>query len=126
MKSIYLIIMLCISLSSPQVKIRKIEIHKVSFNISTMISVTCDRFDNSFDGIKKFTIADKHSISKFAKYLKKMEHDPENYKPDVRAKVSIYYEDGKIETLCMSRLGILYNGQSYLMNKDFRDFIENK
>ena len=70
-------------------------------------------------------IEDKDKNEKIFKIISNLENDTSNYKPDVRAKLLIYYEKDKVDTICMSNIGIILNGQSYNVSKELVEFVEN-
>lgn len=105
--------------------IKRIELKKVDFGITSIITVECDKFEEYFKNeIVTMTIENPVFLENIQNILYNLKRDTTKYKPDVRAKLSIYYENSMIDTLCMSDIGILVNGQSYIGNKEFVELIE--
>jgi len=99
------------------IKIEKIELRSVDFNITSIIGVRCNNFENYFkEEVDTTWIYDRNIIEDFVKSINALKTDPMNYYPDVRAKLLFYKTNGKIDTLCMSNVGIVFNGKPMLMN----------
>ena len=105
--------------------VKKIEIKKVDFDLTSVISVNCDDFENYFKGeVKTSVIESQEDLKVFSDYLDTLTKDDEGYVPDVRAKILVYRSDNGIDTLCMSDLGMVYNGVSMLINSKILEFVE--
>jgi hypothetical protein len=114
------------SFCSTESPIKKIEVKKVDFEISTVFRNDCKLFESSFKNeLKSITITDKFTIQKFEQELKKLQIDGGNYNPDVRAKLLVHYSDTRIDTLCMSEIGFLLNGKSFLANEELLNLVRN-
>ena len=70
-------------------------------------------------------IVAKDSINLLTNIISNLQKDTSNYRPDVRAKLLIYHKNNSIDTLCMSLVGILLNGESYFVDKRLIKLIEN-
>lgn len=46
--------------------------------------------------------------------------------PDVRGRIFIVYSDKNVDTLCLSSLGIVFNGQSMKYDSTFKSFINKQ
>lgn len=122
----YIVVIITFSFCTSEVDINKLEIRKVDFEINTVFRIGCNNFEDSFKkDVKSITITDKSRIQNFKQLLAKLKVDKENYNPDVRAKLLIYYSNSKIDTLCMSEIGILFNGKSYLANEELLNFVRD-
>ncbi|HQB19502.1 MAG: hypothetical protein ACOXZH_07925 [Bacteroidales bacterium] len=125
-KNILIVIIFAIIGCTEDIPIKKIEIRKVDFAITSIITVDCNNLENYFkEELETIIIEDKSKIEKIFKIISNLENDTSNYKPDVRAKLLIYYEKDKVDTICMSNVGIILNGQSYYINKELVDFVKN-
>jgi len=114
------------SFCSTESPIKIIEIKKVDFEINTVFRIDCKLFESSFKNeLKSITITDKLTIQKFEKELTKLQIDGGNYNPDVRAKLLLHYSDTRIDTLCMSEIGFLLNGNSFLANEELLNLVRN-
>ena len=106
-------------------RITHIVVKKVDFDITSIISIGCDNFESAFDKqIDVVTINSKEELKQFQNFLTSIKSDSENYIPDVRAKLLIFYSDGSIDTLCLSDLGMTFNGKSLLVDQDIKQFVD--
>ena len=99
------------------------ELRKVNFEITTIFSVRCNDFEVFGDQVAFSVIESENTLKLLTDNLTGLELDPTGYVPDVRAKLLMFYSDGKVDTLCMSDLGIVYKGQSYKMNEKIKSFV---
>jgi hypothetical protein len=127
MNVLYVIIFTLIGCNNQKSEtVKKIKLTKVDFAITSIISVDCDRLENYFnEEVETIIIEDQNEIEKIMKVISSLESDTTNYKPDVRAKLLLHYDNNKIDTICMSDIGILYNGKSYNINKDLVKIVED-
>ena len=103
----------------------KIKLEYVSFDTETIYAVTCKDFEKAFGSdIKKKIITNKTLLRQFSNYLLHLQQDKDNYKPDVRAQITIIKRSGQVKTLCMSALGAELDGKSIIIDKRFIDFVE--
>lgn len=105
--------------------ITKIKVMKINFNIVTVIPIDCDNFLNERSEITISTIEDKDTICQIMGFIDSLQKDEINRNTDVRAKMLIYHKNNLVDTLCMSKYEILYNGESYKINKNLLELIEN-
>ncbi|MDR3628342.1 MAG: hypothetical protein P4L45_15975 [Ignavibacteriaceae bacterium] len=127
MKLLAMLMIFPLFINPPQkIEIKKIIIRYVDFNIEKLVAVGCDSFEGRFeDEIKTIVIKDKKRLAKFEKYineLSKNDNDPSF--PDVRLKMEIFENNGKIDTLCMDNVGISFNNVSMKDSKKFRSMIK--
>lgn len=102
----------------------EVAIKKVDFEITSIVHVDCENFEQYFKSdIVDISISDKKTIENLKRILDSLEPDKENYQPDIRAKIIIHHSDHKIDTVCMSDIGILVNGKSFLKNEALVDFV---
>jgi Fe2+ transport system protein B len=105
--------------------VNKIQITKVDFAITSIISVDCNELEYYFkEEIENIVIEDGKEIEKIMKIISSLERDTTNYKPDIRAQLLLYYDDNRIDTLCMSNLGIILNNQSFKIKSNLVDLVE--
>lgn len=112
--------------SHQKIEIKKIIIRYVDFNIETFVAVGCDSFEGRFeDEIKTIVIKDKKRLDKFEKYINELSKDDnEKLLPDVRLKMEIFENNGKIDTLCMDNVRISLNKVSMKDSKKFKSMIK--
>ncbi len=104
--------------------LEKIEIKKVDFELTSIISVNCSEFENYFqEEVSASLVESESELALFAGYLNEMTQDEEGYEPDVRAKILIYRNNGNIDTLCMSELGMVFNGKPMLIHSKLLEFV---
>lgn len=112
--------------SAPKYDVRKIEIRKVDFEITSIISVDCENLEDYFkDDVTTSFIESQEDLKTFSSYLDSLTEDKEGYFPDVRAKILIHHDNDKIDTLCMSDLGMVYNGIPMLLDPKIKQFVES-
>ena len=122
----YILAIFTFSFCSTEIPIKKIEIKKVDFEINTVFRIDCNDFENSFKKeLKSIIVTDKLTIQKFEQELTMLQIDTGSYNPDVRAKLLIHYSDTRIDTLCMSEIGFLLNGKSFLSNEELLNLVRN-
>ena len=106
--------------------VMKIEVSKIDFYMTSIIRVDCNTYDAHFNTMKsKYIIEYQDSINTLMNIIHNLQKDTSNYRPDVRAKLLIYHKNCSIDTLCMSLVGILVNEESYLVDKELVEIIEN-
>ncbi|MBT0813142.1 hypothetical protein KIH41_17775 [Litoribacter ruber] len=126
MKNIFVLLLGILSFCDNSDKIDYLEVKKVDFGITSVFTIKCDNFEYSFqDQIESHIIKDKETISKFENWINSLESDSSDYHPDVRVRITIFYESGKKDVICMSDLGILYNGKSKKMNFCLLNYLES-
>lgn len=105
--------------------IQKIIIEKVDFSLMTTFTIKCSSFDQAFaDESKKVVITEKGQLDRYSSLISKLTPDPEEYMPDVRAKLLLFYEH-KVDTLCLSRLGATLNGKPMIVNDQLVELVKN-
>jgi hypothetical protein len=127
MKTIIFItlILFCVCDNHKQSDVNYIEIRKADFSILTFTSISCDDFEKYFTTDKEIIIInDVTTIKKILDFVCKLKEDTDNYIPDVRAKLLIHYKNNKVDTLCMSQIGLTMYNKSYIVTKEFVDFID--
>ena len=99
-KNILIAIMITMIGCTEDISIKKIEIRKVDFAITSIIAVDCNNLESYFkEELDTVIIEDKDKNEKIFKIISNLENDTSNYKPDVRAKLLIYYEKDKVDTI---------------------------
>ncbi len=107
------------------VKIEKIELRSVDFGITSIINVGCEDFEHYFGKeIDTTLIYDINIIENFMNSIKVLKTDSMNYYPDVRAKLLFYKTNGTVDTLCMSDIGIVFNGKPMIMDDRLVKLVE--
>jgi hypothetical protein len=103
-----------------------IEIRSVDFDLETIIRVSCFNFEDYFkDKVHVVKINNSKKLMEFSKLLSQISSPKFEYKPDVRAKILIYYADhSNPDTLCLSLISGQYNNRYILPNKRLIKFIE--
>jgi hypothetical protein len=105
--------------------VTKIEVKKVDFYITSIIHIDCNVYEKYFNTMKsRHIITAKDSISLLMNIISNLQKDTSNYRPDTRAKLLIYHKNNSIDTLCMSLVGILLNGESYLVDKRLIEIVD--
>ena len=108
------------------ITIIKVEIKKVDFELTSIVSISCDGFEKTFQKeIETIVITDAKRIDSFSKIVDGLKQDQENYTPDVRAKILVHYSNGKMDTICLSDIGILLNGKSFLGDESLITFVSD-
>jgi hypothetical protein len=106
-------------------EIEKIEIYKVDFDRTSIVRVDCNDFQSFFKKlVKNSVVKSKKELLILKNYLNELEEDPDGYLPDVRAKIIIHYTNETKDTLCLSDLGIIFNGKSMIVHDDLKNFVE--
>jgi hypothetical protein len=110
--------------------VTKIEISKVDFDMTSIIHIDCDMYEEHFNTMKsRYIIEDKDSINLLINIISILQKDTFNYdfnnEPDVRAKLLIYHQNNKIDSLCMDNGRIMLNGELYLSNKRLAKLVKN-
>jgi hypothetical protein len=106
--------------------VAKIEVSKVNFYMTSIIHVDCNMYEEHFNTTKsRYIIENKDSIDLFMNIIHNLQKDTADYRPDARAKLLIYHKNNSIDTLCMSLVGILLNGESYLVDERLIELIED-
>jgi hypothetical protein len=126
MKLLTMLMALSMFINSPQkIGIKKIIIRYVDFNIETFVAVGCDSFEERFENeMKTIVIEDKKRLDIFEKYINELSKDDnEQSFPDVRLKMEIFENNGRIDTLCMDYARISFNNVSMKDSKKFKSMI---
>jgi hypothetical protein len=110
--------------------VMKIEVKKVNFDISTIISVDCFEYEHYFNSkIKKYVVDNKDSIRLFMNIICNLQQDTVKYDfyndPDVRGKLLIYHQNNEIDTLCMDFGRIMLNDKAYIFDEKLLEMVEN-
>ena len=116
---IFFLLLSCVAEKEPSgEELYEVIVKKVDLNILTTYTVKCNDFEEVFeDEFQRIEIRDEKQMSRFSDLVAQLEVDPEGYTPDVRAKVLLFYKH-KVDTLCLSKLGILLNGKPMQANKE--------
>lgn len=102
-----------------------LEISRVNFDMTAIVKVECDEFTKIFkEGIETFVLVDRSAIETFYEILKGLT-PRRGSSPDVRAKVSVRYREGKTDTLCIGHTGISLNGMPMTPAEKMVRFIED-
>lgn len=129
MKRLFLLLLLiCLtgySLGALFNRIKKIKLEYVPFDLETDGRVDCNSFESSFDKFKTISISDKQLLDRFAHFLSVAQINKKGYHADVRTKIYIYYDDGTVETACMSGSVLEMNKKSVMVSNNFLSFIKN-
>lgn len=121
---IYLFIVIFMSCNFQTNINKKVVIKYVDYEIMTPFNIGCNNFTSFFgDEVKTIEIMDNTTINKISTLINKLEEDPEKYYPDVRLTIELI-NDNKIDTLCMSHLGISLNGKAMKFSDELLNFIE--
>ena len=74
-----------------EVKITRLTIMYVDFDMETFYSIKCETFENKFkSAVQRKTITNNSTLTIFNRYLSKLKPDKEKYIPDVRTKIIVY------------------------------------
>jgi hypothetical protein len=115
---------LLLSFCSNEKTIKQLEITKVDFETSSIVKVSCDDLKKYFGSdAESITIINPKTLQDFTQIFNGLKPDNENYIPDIRAKIIIHYDSGVTDTLCMSDIGILVNGKSFLGDQKLVEYI---
>lgn len=122
---------ICCQNSNEKIKtlknIEKIQIKSISFFITTIVSVECDRFEDYFKEPFTNSITDTVEINKLLKIIDKMEPIDSTYSNtvDVRAKINLFSKQDT-NTICVGYLTVSMNNEIYKTPSELVDFIEAK
>lgn len=106
--------------------LKGIEISKVNFERTSIVALSCDDLGNYFkEQLETSVIQSQEELKTFSSYLDELMEEKEGYIPDVRAKVLIYKNDNRVDTLWLSNLGMVYNGVLMQVNPKIVEFIES-
>jgi hypothetical protein len=102
-----------------------VEVKSVDFDLTSFFKIDCDTFEKSFTGeFQTDIITSRAEIDIFEAALKKLVKDQEKYTPDIRAKIFIRYDDDDNGVLCLSDLGVVYNGDFVKATPELIKFVE--
>jgi len=108
---------------TPVEKYNKIIVEYVDFEILTPIRIDCNNFNNYFkEDIIIKEIKANDDLIEISTIIKKLESDTTGYKPDIRLKMFLY-SDNKIDTLCMSDIGVIFNKKSMFVPDRLLEFV---
>jgi hypothetical protein len=102
-----------------------VEVHRVGFAMTTIVAVSCEHFEDAFPDRAQVTVYAKKDIKRFSRLLSGLTPRCDDFPPDTRAKVLIYYKDGRVDTLCASYGRISLNGRAMNGDKRMVSFIES-
>jgi adenosyl cobinamide kinase/adenosyl cobinamide phosphate guanylyltransferase len=120
-----LIVFLAIFLSCGQKDNKTtIRIYSVDINITTIVSINCNNFLDSFDNaeLKIDDFKERSTIDDFQRELRTLERDNEKRDPDTRAIVIVKNEIAT-DTLCADRFTVKYRDKFYVMTDDLSKII---
>lgn len=101
-----------------------IRVYSVHLNITTIVSINCNNFLDSFDNaeLKIDDLKKQSTIDEFQKELKTLEQDNDKRDPDTRA-IIIVKNEITTDTLCADRFTIKYRDKFYVMTDDLLKII---
>lgn len=109
---------------TPVEKYNKIIVEYVDFEILTPIHIDCNNFNSYFkENMVRKEIKSKDELFEISTIIKKMQSDTAGYKPDIRLKM-VLFSDNKIDTLCMSDIGVVFNKESMLVPNKLLEFVQ--
>jgi len=108
---------------TPVKKYNKIIVEYVDFEILTPIRIDCKIFNNYFkDDIIRKEVKNKDELIEISQIIQGLQSDTANYSPDIRLKM-LLYSDNKMDTLCMSDIGVIFNKKSMLVPDKLLEFV---
>lgn len=98
-----------------------IEIRSVDMDISTVISIRCEEFEDSFKNteVRLKNINHKDSVHRFLEQISQLKPDNDKRNPDTRAKIVIK-NPFKTDTICADRFSLKYLDNYYVMSDELR------
>lgn len=108
-------------------KIEKIQIKSVDFSIMTIISIECDKFEESFDDYRTVLITDTAIINKLLVHIDALQPIDSTYSKNVntRAKIDLFFKNDT-NTICVGNLTLQMNNDIYKTPRRLTDFIEEQ
>lgn len=103
----------------------KIEVKKMDFDILIVYRIDCDEFENFKNNtMSLYSTKNRDTINQFLNAINELERDSTKHFIDVRAKLFIFYQNNKIDTLCMNRHLVKINNEFYSNSKRMIGLIE--
>lgn len=108
-------------------KIEKVQIKSVDFSIMTIISVECDKFEESFDDYRTVLITDKAMIKELLVHIDTLQPIDSTYNENIntRAKINLFKKNDT-NTICVGNLTLQMNNDIYKTPRELIDFIEKQ
>lgn len=108
-------------------KIEKIQIKSVDFSIMTIISIECDKFEESFDDYRTVLITDTVIINELLVHIDSLQPIDSTYSENVntRAKIDLFLKND-INTICVGNLTLEMNNDIYKTPRRLIGFIEEQ
>lgn len=106
-------------------KIEKIQIKSVDFSIMTIISIECDKFEESFDNYRTVLITDTAIINELFVHIDTLQPIDSTYSTNVntRAKIDLFSKNDT-NTICVGNLTLEMNNDIYRTPRRLIGFIE--
>lgn len=103
----------------------KIEIKKTNFYILTPYDIGCEEFEEWGDRMASFfVIEDKDTINQIVNIIDGIKRDTPCQSIDTRARLLIFYQNNRIDTICMDGGVISINGEIYPIDERLIEIIE--
>lgn len=98
----------------------------LDFDMKTLVDVSCDAFDHTFNDEKKLKfIFNKADLFKFQSLLKEFKESKPLRSFDVRGSINFIY--GRVsDKYCFNKFGYFYKDGKYYFNKPLMIFIADK
>jgi len=108
-------------------KIEKVQIKSVDFSIMTIISVECDKFEESFDDYRTVLITDTAIINELLVHIDTLQPIDSTYSKNVntRAKIDLFLKNDT-NTICVGNLTLKMNNDIYKTPRELIDFIDKQ
>lgn len=108
-------------------KIEKIQIKSVDFSIMTIISIECDKFEESFDNYRTVLITDTAIINELFVHIDTLQPIDSTYSTNVntRAKIDLFSKNDT-NTICVGNLTLEMNNDIYRTPRRLIGFIEEQ
>lgn len=108
-------------------KIEKVQIKSVDFSIMTIISIVCDKFDDSFDDYRTVLITDTATINELLVHMNTLQPIDSTYSNFVntRAKLDLYTTNDTT-IVCVGNLTTQVNDDIYKTPRGLINFIEEQ
>jgi hypothetical protein len=129
MKKINSVVIVMIILSSctflfAQNNVKMLEIKYFDFSMTTDMKIECSEFEKACD-YKTVQIKDSAIIATFLSLTKNLKKDTiDKYTPDARAKITLLYNDGTKDVICVSNFGICCNNIPMLYDEKYVTYIK--
>lgn len=106
-------------------RVKKVILKSVDLDIETPIHITTATIEKYLASeIRTDTICDAKKIEYLKSIIDNLQKDPQNYLPDVRALLLVFYSNSACDTIALSNLGVEKNGKSFLQNIELVEFVK--